>query len=265
MRKLILSLSNVPLARQFVKILNLHGLGNWWLRHFPVIKTLPESNIRYRARRLDSLALSVEMFDQSSLYPHSEIPSPLRTFADVGCNAGYFLCWLCHEAKTTALKGLLVDANDEILEDAKWHVEANHLRDVQVVHGLVGKDDSETEADFFLHPSYTFSSANPSSEAIAKSTWIRKKAPCISLEKKWQRFFGELSCDLLKVDVEGAELDFFQHETTFLKRVQTIIVEWHKEQVSFATLKEFLVQQGFALKKITEEKADVGTAVFIRQ
>jgi hypothetical protein len=37
-------------------------LGNWWLRHFPVVKTLPDSNIRYRARRLESLGLSVEMF-----------------------------------------------------------------------------------------------------------------------------------------------------------------------------------------------------------
>jgi FkbM family methyltransferase len=226
---------------------------------------LPGSNIRYRARRLDSLALSVEMFDQSSLYPHSEIPTPLRTFADIGCNAGYFLCWLCREAKTTSLKGLLVDANDEILEDAKWHVEANGLKDVHVAHGLVGTNKSGETADFYLHPSYTFSSANPSPEAISKTSWVVKKIPCISIEEKWQKYFGDTPCDLLKVDIEGAELDFFRNEPVFMKRVQRIIVEWHKEQVSFETMKDFLAQQGFSLKKITEEKHDVGTAVFVRK
>jgi hypothetical protein len=46
-------------------------LENWWLRHFPVVKTLPGSDIRYRARRLDSLAMSLEMFDECTLYPPS--------------------------------------------------------------------------------------------------------------------------------------------------------------------------------------------------
>lgn len=265
MRKLILTLSNIPPVRKFVRILNLHGLGNRWLRHFPVVKKLPDSGIRYRARRLDSLALSVEMFDDSCLYPRAELSGPIHTFADLGCNVGYFMCWLCRETKTTGLKGILLDANEDVLEDAQWHAEVNGLKDVHVVHGLVGQGDSGQEADFFLHPSYTFSSANPSAEAISGSTWTRKKVPCISVEKNWKKHFGDLRCDLLKVDIEGAELSFFETEIVFLQRVQTIIVEWHKAQVTFDQIKSFLTAQGFGLKKITEDKLEVGTAIFSRQ
>jgi hypothetical protein len=43
------------------------------LRRFPVVKTLPGSGMRYRARRVESLALSVEMFDKGTLYSTSNM------------------------------------------------------------------------------------------------------------------------------------------------------------------------------------------------
>jgi FkbM family methyltransferase len=265
MRKLILTLSNIAVVRKIVKALNLHGLGNWWLRHFPVVKTLPESDVRYRARRLDSLAMSVEMFDECILYPPSEMPKQVRTFADLGCNVGYFLCWLSHEAKSNQLKGLMVDANEETLEDARWHAEVNGLRNVHVLHGLVGNGDSADEADFFLHISNICSSATPPPETAASSTWTRKKVPCVSVEKNWRRLFGDEPCDLLKVDIEGAEMDFFKTETPFLRQVQIIIVEWHKWRVSLDEIKAFLGEQGFSLKTVVGENHELGTAFFFRK
>ena len=70
--------------------MRLHLLANWWLLLFPVVKTLPGSGIRYRARRVESLGLSVEMFDKDALYATSDLPANIRTFADLGCNADYF-------------------------------------------------------------------------------------------------------------------------------------------------------------------------------
>ena len=55
MRKLTLNLSRSTFVRKVVKFLRLHLLANWWLHRFPVVKTLPGSGIRYRARRVESL------------------------------------------------------------------------------------------------------------------------------------------------------------------------------------------------------------------
>jgi hypothetical protein len=67
MRKLTLRMTNSRILRQTVKTLHVQVPVNFWLRHFPVVKTLP-SGIRYRARRVESLGLSVEMFDKDCLY-----------------------------------------------------------------------------------------------------------------------------------------------------------------------------------------------------
>jgi FkbM family methyltransferase len=266
MRKLTLKLSRSTIVRKTVKFLRLHLLANWWLHRFPVVKTMPGSGIRYRARRVESLGLSVEMLDEGTLYPAANMLGGIRTFADLGCNAGYFTCWLCHQLKSTQLKGLMVDAHTDAIEDARWHVAANNLRDVHVLHGLVGTRGNGGQADFFMHASSVVSTATPpdisSSEA---NTWTQIQVPCIGVEENWTKHFGNEPCDLLKIDIEGSEMDFFRNEPGFLQRVQTILIEWHKERVSRGELEKFLSQQGFSPKSILHENAVVGTAIFSRK
>ena len=72
--------------------------------------------------------------------------------------------------------------------------------------------------------------------------------PCVEVEENWYKYFGDTPCDLLKVDIEGSEMDFLRNETGFLGRVRTIFIEWHKRQVSFEDLEEFLSSQNFLLK-----------------
>ena len=98
MRQLITTLSRSAFARRLVQVLRLHKLGNWWLRTFPMIKRLPGSGVIYRATRLESIPLAVEMFEKGNLYDASLLPPHFTTFADLGCNVGYFTCWLMHLA-----------------------------------------------------------------------------------------------------------------------------------------------------------------------
>lgn len=186
------------------------------MHHFPVVKTLPASGIRYRARRVESLGLSVEMFDKGELYSLTDLPPNIHTFADLGCNVGYFTCWLCDRLNSRQIKGLMVDANTEAVEDAAWHVQVNNLSDVHMLHGLGGVENKSGHADFFLHASNVCSTAAPTDDAMNKSnTWTRVQVPCINLEKNWQSRFGSASCDLLKVDIEGSEMDFFRMSRVF--------------------------------------------------
>ena len=265
MRKLILRLAGSETLRKTVKFLRLHLLVNWWLRCFPVVKTLPASGIRYRARRVESLGLSVEMFDRGELYSTSDLPANISSFADLGCNVGYFTCWLCDRMNSRQMRGLMVDANAEAVEDAKWHVEANNLTNVHVLHGLVGAEHKSGQASFFLHTSNVCSTAAPPDAIRNKAnTWKRVQVPCVNLEENWQSSFGEMLCDLLKVDIEGSEMDFFHNEPRFLKRTRAILIEWHKWRVNLPEVEVSLSERGFTLKKILHENDGVGTALFVR-
>jgi FkbM family methyltransferase len=265
MRELIFRLAGSEMLRKTVKFLRLHLLVNWWLSYFPVVKTLPASGVRYRARRVESLSLSMEMFDKDELYSTSDLPAEIRTFADLGCNVGYFTCWLCDRMNSRQMQGLMVDANTEAVEDAMWHVKANHLANVHVLHGLVGTENKRGQASFFLHASNVCSTATPPDTALnTANTWKRVQVPCVNLEENWQLYFGDMPCDLLKVDIEGSEMDFFHNEPVFLKRARAILIEWHKWRVTFAEVEAFLSQQGFALKKILHDSDGLGTALFVR-
>src|SRR5438094_4314827 len=113
MRQLISTLSRSAFLRRLVQVLGLHKVGNWWLRHFPLMRKMPGSGIIYRATRLESIPLAVEMFEKGNLYDAEMLPQNFTTFADLGCNVGYFTCWLAHLANGRKLEGVMLDANPE--------------------------------------------------------------------------------------------------------------------------------------------------------
>jgi FkbM family methyltransferase len=265
MRQLVFRLVRSSFVRQTGKFLRLHHLANAWLRCFPVQKVLPGSGVRYRASRIESIALSVEMFDQSELYSLADLPENIETYADLGCNVGYFTCWLTHKLGGKKIKGIMVDANPEAVKEARWHAEANQLKDVHAVHGLAGLGNGTATTDFYLHTSNICSTSSPPEGALKEAnTWKQVQVPCVNLEELWQRYFQGAPCDLLKMDIEGSELDFLKNEPAFVKRARAILVEWHKWRVTLPELEAFLTEQGFRLKKITSEDANFGTALFVR-
>ena len=266
MRKLFINLIGRKKVRTAIKVLHLHTLGNWWLRCFPVTKTLPGSGVRYRACRADSVALAMEIFEAGTVYSAATLPPAIRTFADLGCNVGFFTCWLRHQTKNPDLKGLMVDGNAAAVEDARWQVTANNLRDVHVLHGLAGTRTESGSAEFFLHAANVNSTAEPPAATLNEAfTWKKVSVPCLAIGEQWQKFFGDEPCDLLKVDIEGSELDFFANEKEFLQRVGTLIVEWHKWKVTFAEVQSAMTAQGFALKVVQGEDDRCGTAIFFRK
>jgi FkbM family methyltransferase len=267
MRKFILKLTSSSAIRKTVRFLHLHLLANWWLNLFPSVKVLPKSGVRYRARRVESLALSVEMFDKESLYGLADLPENLHSFADLGCNVGYFSCWLVNSLNDRQLKGLMVDANKDCVEDAQWHVTANNMRNVHALFGLAGTNGGAGNATFFVHTAANMCSTTTPPEASAgdSDTWKKMEAPCLNMEENWLRLVGDIPCDLLKLDIEGSEMDFIRNEPKFLGRTRTIFIEWHKWQgVTLDAVKKLLAPSGFSLKRILQEDDVAGTAVFTK-
>lgn len=243
------------------------GLCNGWLRHFPLVRRLPDSGIVYRATRLESIPLAVEMFEKGNLYPASLLPKDFVTFADLGCNVGYFTCWLAHRAQGRKLKGLMLDANPDAVNEARWHAQANQMPEVFALHGIAGEGMAGETAEFFLYESNICSASRlpDTAKLNLKGKWTKIFVPCVSIEANWREHFGETRCHLLKIDIEGSEMNFLRAEPSFLERVDTVIIEWHKWSVSFGEIKDVLAGAGFDHVKTIEESEDMGTAVFARR
>jgi FkbM family methyltransferase len=267
MRRFITSLSRSAFARRLAQLLRLNKAGNWWLRHFPLTRRFPGSNVIYRATRLESIPLAVEMFEKGNLYDARLLPENYSTFIDLGCNVGYFTCWLAHVARGRRLRGLMLDANPEAVVEAQWHAQANGMADVFALHGIVGEGAPGQTAEFYLYESNICSTSRMPDTAAMKlpGRWEKIQVPCVRIEDHWQRHFGDARCHLLKVDVEGSELNFLKAEQLFLSRVDSVLVEWHKWGVSLDELKSFLSSQDFAYVKTVEESDQMGTAFFARR
>jgi hypothetical protein len=69
---------------------------------------------------------------------------------------------------------------------------------------------------------------------------------------------------VLKVDIEGSELEFLKTEQSFLRLADSVLVEWHKWRVSLQQVSDFLASQGFAYVETVEENDQMGTAFFRR-
>jgi hypothetical protein len=170
--------------RRAVQVLRLHRLGNLWLRTFPLVKRLPGSGGIYRATRLESIPLSAERFEKGNLYDAALLPRDFTTFTDLGCNVGYFTCWLMHLAHGRKLRGLMLDANPQAVEDAQWHARANAMPEIIGLHGIAGEGQPGGFAEFYLYESNSCSTSHlPDVEKMAlKGQWEKIRVP-VSLEE----------------------------------------------------------------------------------
>ncbi|MBX7156823.1 MAG: FkbM family methyltransferase [Verrucomicrobiae bacterium] len=265
-QKWITRLSRSACARKWVKKLGFIRLANQSLKLFPLTKTLSGSGVKYRMAKIESVVLSEEMFSQQNLYESHYFPQRLETFADLGCNVGYFTCWLTHVRGGKPLRGVMVDANPEAVAEARWHAKVNHWNEVVVLQGLVGEINPNETKDFFVYESNVCSASQPltQEELGLQGEWEKIAVPGIVLEEVWKKRFGETRCHLLKLDVEGSELNFLQKEIQFLQRVDAICIEWHTWAVDFETLRQILEKSNFKFVKILHESELMGTAYFVK-
>jgi len=265
MNKTIVSISRYTPLRVVFRGLRFHKIYNKWLELFPRIRILPNSGITYRARRTEGVSLALEILEGGDCYDASLLPKDYCTFIDLGCNIGYFACWLAHHAQGRQIKGLMIDANPNVVAESRWHVQANKWQNVHVLQGVVGVGSQQLgEAEFYVHEADTISTSLVEIHLKHKNRYKKITAPIVSVSQEWHKNMGDIRCNVLKLDIEGCELVLLQHEVKFLELVDTIFVEWHKYKVSFDDLDSFLVAQGFRLKKIIEEIGDNGTAVYAR-
>jgi FkbM family methyltransferase len=152
-----------------------------------------------------------------------KIPS---TWLDLGCHAGFFSLWLMSQRLKRNLpsrecNAILVDADPSAVTQARKLIEWNGLNQAfKIIHGAVTHSGVETQVKFVVRPLMASSLADESPlEGHILSV------PSLSVDQLLQQAPREL--DLIKIDVEGAELDFFIHYQTLIKYSRYVLVEWH--------------------------------------
>lgn len=219
---------------------------------------MPSSNIRYRMRSLDSLLVAREIFAEGAYQGILPLEN-ITHFADVGCNCGFFTCFLMDALGRKDLFALMLDANPRMVKEANWHIEANGFANVYAVWGVAGAPGGTSL--FYLHPDDAGSShfAELPAGHVTRNQWRRIEAPSLSLETEWRSQFGDQPCDLLKVDIEGSEALFVENEAKFLASVGMVVIEVHHWLVDLAKLERDLDRLSFSLVKVlsTDDKTDV--------
>ncbi len=134
-----------------------------------------------------------------------------------------------------------------------------------MLEGVVGTKHQAGSVEFYVHEANTCSTAELAEIQLKDRHKFRKiSVPVLQFGEEWQRRMGGSRCNILKIDIEGSELEFLQAETEFLVLVDVIFVEWHKYRVTFEQLDTFLSSHGFKLDRIIEDIGLNGTAFYKR-
>jgi FkbM family methyltransferase len=265
---LIYRLSKFPIVHHAVSRLGVYQLANGLLERFPVIRRLPSGRMKIRINSIAGFALAEEMFSGQG-YREAIALREVRTFVDLGCNIGWFPCFLAETQGGREFSGLMFDADPRVISHARWHLEANSLTNCDVIHGVVGVGEGALETSFFINPASTQSAVKAFGEKHPfpiKGRVQEARVPAFSVQSEWQKRYGNIPIDLLKIDIEGAELDFLRSEIEFIKKSARIIVcEWHNWHVKLEQILDFMTSHGFALVLVTEQDENGGVVILKNQ
>ncbi len=262
----LLRLQRNPIVNTMVKRLGLHRVADLLLGFRPMAKRTP-GGFHYQVSSVASMVAANEIFE-TRMYREPLKNEPIKRFVDLGCNVGYFPILLADITDSRELEGLMIDGNRTVLNEAEAHIKANGLGRVDVILGLAGFSDTQEQADFLINPSSHIASTatgklNPDVPSAGRS--VKVSVPCINVEQAWVKRFGDVPIDLLKVDIEGMELELFRNASGLLARSSRLLFEWHKWQVSITDCTAVLTAAGFAMPVTVWEDAQHGLAYCTRQ
>lgn len=224
----------------WVDLFRIREVTNLLLSCIPVYARHGGTALRIRCWS-DILAFS-EIF-RAGIYD-TAFDEDATTYCDLGCQSGMALLRLASR-RTAPRHSLLIDANPRAVARCDANLRASNITGVHVLHGAVapGLADRST-TKFTLRPNELECSLATEEPAGRNCTVI--DVPAVALEPTWLRHVGDIPCDLLKMDIEGAELVVLRHEQTFLKRVRRCVIEWHDPPAAREAVLTLLREQGFS-------------------
>ncbi|MFO1515049.1 MAG: FkbM family methyltransferase, partial [Verrucomicrobiota bacterium] len=173
-----------------------------------------------------------EVFVARAYEPFWKYLATVRGWVDLGCNAGFFSFALLDQLRLGQSPGnssaFLGDANEHCVAQTLRSIQQNGLADCwhcrHVVVGPTGQTVNFAQFKFSVH-SGIFSKQRGEKNFRYQTTDLTQ------LEDHFQGRY-----DLLKIDIEGAELFLFQDYGDWLKRFRYGLCEWHAPHFDGAAL-----------------------------
>jgi FkbM family methyltransferase len=181
----------------------------------------------------------------------------IETYCDLGCQSGFALFRLGCLTQPPR-QGLLIDGNPYAIQRCKKNLLQSHYQGIYIVHGVVGWDRGKFDdsAPFTICPNELECSLAQGSIPQKGAAEIR--VPVIDLEREWLRLMGPRACDLLKIDVEGAEKFILRNDSHFFARVKKCVLEWHGSVTNRMEITALLEKQGFGEFEILWDSPQAG-------
>lgn len=241
-------------VREVLKIFKVHLFIDLFLRLFPRQGTF--GGYTYAVASLEAWLVEKEIF-KGGIYDGVFDLSGVETFADLGCNRGFFSVWLAEKSRCK-LKGILVEANPALIPEVDRLLKKNAFDGMSVINGAAGAGLDGAEVEILVPPTDVGAGLKTATErSLSGDKCDLVKVPALCVREVWRKRFpnGE-RCDLLKIDIEGAEQRFFEDEQDFLKIVNRLVVEVHESTVSLDKVKVILSENGFILLKESKEDSE---------
>jgi hypothetical protein len=92
-----------------------------------------------------------------------------------------------------------------------------------------------------------------------------QRNPLINSLVKKLRVNRDARVDLLKIDIEGSEIEFLRAHGVFLERVDAVLIEWHLWGTMLPEATGILNASHFSLETVCPAEQHAGTAFFRRR
>lgn len=179
--------------------------------------------------------------------------SPGQVFIDIGANAGYFSL-LASRSVGESGRVLAVEPNPTMAKQLRQNIQRSGLTNIAIVEAACS--DSVGVQELFVGNPYNTgnSSLSPNNLAWTKSV----RVGCITADLLLERHHFQ-RLDLVKIDVEGAELQVLRGMATVLKRLQPeIIIELTPSllegfSVTVGAVHEYFRDLGYSVAPLEED------------
>jgi FkbM family methyltransferase len=187
---------------------------------------------------------------------------PVRTVLDLGCHHGYFALLLEHRRRKAHRDGegshyVLVDANPDMVEQARQALALNALADAEVRQGIVAP--ASGTAEFYI-------SAATETSSLSRPSRYRRRLTAQPLDLTAlvkTSFPGGI--DLVKCDIEGAEVALIRDWGEALAGANALILEWHNVEWTWDQALKELEKLGFDLQDSFSLNGGYSNALFKRR
>jgi len=240
-------------VQSFAKRSGVLRLTNWVLGLCGITRAVPGDSLRYRLRYFDTAILARGIFTDGEYGMLAPDIDSIETMIDLGCNVGLFPLYLCTLGRRRSFRGVLVDGNPRMVAEAEKNLAMNGLlSQFRVVQGIAGGPPGTTQEFCITQNSM---SSTMHGEILGSQVGVERIAvPVVDVLAIFRQACpSDKMCDLLKIDIEGCELEFLRRNSELLAVTEKVVVEFHKHACSYADIRDLLISEGFEAAEVVDD------------